>query len=162
MSSGEGLLARLVAIETQIAAERERVNLLIGERDKALSLQFQETTRRLEGLNHEGDRIRGILEKSVPREIYDNYVKDRANADRLLATQVEQVRTTLERSVETVKTTLEKSSKETTDRLEAQIKELRDRSQVTYGEKAGLSEALTRTFAFAGVLLALAAIVLNH
>jgi hypothetical protein len=149
-------------MESQLAAQRERFDILIQERDKALDLQFKETSRRLGDLNHEGDRIRGVLEKSVPREIYEGYVKDQAVAAGLLATQVEQVRTTLEKQVETVKTTLEKSSKETTDRLEAQIKELRDRQQISTGEKSGSAEVVTRLIALAGFAASVIAVALSR
>lgn len=145
--------------EMQIANERTHTDIMLTERDKALALQYAETQRRLSDLNHEGDRIRGILEKSVPREIYEGYVKDQATAAGLLATQVEQVRLTLEKQVDGVKTTLEKSGKETTDRLEMQIKELRDHQQIGAGEKAGGAEILTRVFATGGILVAVAALI---
>jgi hypothetical protein len=47
----------------------------IRSRDENLILQAKEYERRLEGLNHENERIMEILKQSVPREVFDRVVE---------------------------------------------------------------------------------------
>ncbi len=44
---------------------------MIRGRDERLKIQAAEYERRLEGLNHENERIMEILKQSIPREIFD-------------------------------------------------------------------------------------------
>lgn len=41
---------------------------------KALKLQRPEYERRLEGLNHENDRIKEVQKDSIPREVFDRTI----------------------------------------------------------------------------------------
>lgn len=162
MSNGEWSHVSLREfIEEKIAADRERNNILFTERMRALEIQAREYERRLDALNGEAGRIRDIQATYVPRETYENYVKEQAAAARILSTQVEQTKTTLEKQVESVRTTLENAAKETTDRIEVQVKELRDLQQASGGQRAGAEGAQARFLAVAAGLIAFAAIVIN-
>ena len=52
---------------------------MIRGRDERLKIQAAEYERRLEGLNHENERIMEILKQSVPREVFEK-VMDGINA----------------------------------------------------------------------------------
>jgi hypothetical protein len=55
---------------------------MIRGRDERLKIQATEYERRLEGLNHENERIIEILKQSIPREVFDreiNGIKDRTS-----------------------------------------------------------------------------------
>jgi hypothetical protein len=47
----------------------------IRGRDERLKIQAAEYERRLEGLNHENERIMEILKQSVPREVFDRVIE---------------------------------------------------------------------------------------
>ena len=43
---------------------------------KAIKLQATEYERRLEGLNHENDRIKEVQKDSIPREVFDRTINN--------------------------------------------------------------------------------------
>jgi hypothetical protein len=71
--------------------DHDRIVILeerIESRDSALALQAAEYERRLQQLNGEQGRITNILKESIPREVFENYVKEnlawREKTDRAL------------------------------------------------------------------------------
>lgn len=57
-------------LEEQLNSLRREMALLVLERDK----QAKEYERRLGELNHENERILNVLEKSIPREVFDREI----------------------------------------------------------------------------------------
>lgn len=60
--------------------ERDVRQLTEKTTDLALKLQAAEYERRLDGLNGEQNRIQNVLEKSVPREVFEAYKDAEAKA----------------------------------------------------------------------------------
>lgn len=59
---------------------RRELDTELRLRDRAVDLQATEYERRLQGLNHENERISAVLANSVPREKYDDDRKSDAAA----------------------------------------------------------------------------------
>jgi hypothetical protein len=139
-----------VYIETLLAAERERVNTVLKGNSEALRLQHEEYLRRLRDLNGEANRLRTIQETYVPRETYEGYIKEQANAAKSLVERVD-----------ASKEALEKASSETRTRIESRIKELSQELAEGRGNRAGIEDAQGRFLAIAAGLVAFAALVIN-
>jgi len=69
-----------VASEERLLHEKELREQVETAVEKARSIQFNEYERRLEALNGEAGRIREVLEKTVPREVFEQYIKSQADA----------------------------------------------------------------------------------
>jgi hypothetical protein len=48
---------------------------MIRGRDERLKIQAAEYERRLEGLNHENERIMEVLKQSMPREVFEKEIQ---------------------------------------------------------------------------------------
>ncbi len=123
-------------IENQLYEQDKRTNLKFTQIErrmednaKALEIQAREYERRLEALNGEAGRIRNIQDTYVPRETFEAYQKERADADKRLAEGVEV----------------------NARRFEDELKELRGSS------KGGAAEIWTRGLAVIAILIAAAA-----
>lgn len=85
------LLAERLASERALREAHERAV------DKALQLQADEYERRLDALNGEAGRLAKVLADSVPREVFQNYVKETEARERAMsATQTDKLNTALE------------------------------------------------------------------
>jgi hypothetical protein len=77
---GNDTVPLLVHLESKVTHERELRQLQEKNTDLALKLQAAEYERRLETLNNEAGRIKEVLDKSVTRERFDQYVEDERKA----------------------------------------------------------------------------------
>lgn len=70
------LLDLLKKDEELFKKDIELINEKFAARDKELIMQATEYHRRLKELNGETGRVQNILERSIPREVFDNYVRE--------------------------------------------------------------------------------------
>lgn len=79
----------------RLASERALREQAMAYIDKALQLQAEEYERRLESLNGEATRLAKVLDQSVPREVFTNYVEAQDAKLALASSVAESARTEL-------------------------------------------------------------------
>lgn len=102
-------------VDQRLAAAREYVDgrfaTIIAQRDadaRALILQAERDTLHFESLNNEAARIKEVLDKSVPREVYEQYRADQQSRWENLATQIQLAREGMADQVRIARESLEK------------------------------------------------------
>jgi hypothetical protein len=69
--TNENLTSRIVALEVKTAVLDEEHKKDMSANEIALGLQAKEYERRLDGLNHETERIKNIQTTYMPKEVYE-------------------------------------------------------------------------------------------
>jgi hypothetical protein len=76
----DALTTKIVALEVTEAKDIQHIKELSDLRNeglsKALELQHTETERRLDNLNHEAAQLKDIQATYLPREVWENAIKD--------------------------------------------------------------------------------------